>query len=283
MTAIVPMLKLLRPGNIALALPSIPLATYLLSGSFLYEHLWIHLFMALILMGFGNLDNDLCDLAADRINAPHRPLVSGVVGLKEARWVRTFLWMMGAFSVFNWSPSQFKLYTLISLALIFYNRFFKHWPLVGNICVALLCLLPFYLPWLTLRGHFPASPHWLLLMFFAFYSTLVREVLKDLEDLTGDELSGSLTLASFLQKKPYGRKILKLTPYSLWFGALLPPLLMPLGAVYALILYPLILWYFIKQLQTSHKNATFQQKSVKLLMFFGMIAIFADQWIHSFS
>jgi 4-hydroxybenzoate polyprenyltransferase len=148
---------------------------------------WGSLSMAL-LTAAGNADNDVCDLEADRINQPERPLPSNVLSVLSVRITAFVLYVLGIIAAFQVSAKHSILAAVMAALLLAYNRKLKGFPLVGNLAVSLLCALAIY---------FPEFPQWihntLTVCAFAFWATFTREMVKDIEDQTGDGVVGLKT------------------------------------------------------------------------------------------
>ena len=73
--------------------------------------------------------------------------------------------------------------------LIFYNIYFKGVYLLGNFAVGLVIGMSFIF---SGAAHYSIAPMWIP-AFLAFGLTFLREIIKDLEDIKGDKISGLLT------------------------------------------------------------------------------------------
>lgn len=81
--------------------------------------------------------------------------------------------------------------------LYFYSATYKKMFLIGNIIIAILTGLTVYLPVLfdpTARMAAPIIVLTIAYAVFAFLITMVREIIKDCEDLDGDRAHGASTL-----------------------------------------------------------------------------------------
>jgi geranylgeranylglycerol-phosphate geranylgeranyltransferase len=134
----------------------------------------------------GNVLNDLLDREGDRTNHPDRPLVTGEVSVRAARLLATFLFVAGAVvvvPVILLEPLVGLLLALAVGALLGYEFRLKSRGFVGNWVVGFLTGLVF------LYGGAAAGNPLVLLPFaaMAILATLSREVIKDMEDVAGDE------------------------------------------------------------------------------------------------
>ena len=137
-----------------------------------------------------NAINDYCDYAIDQVNRPDRPLVTGLVRLETAKWIGIALFVIGTAIAFNlnWGARFLAVFGALPL-LVFYTPVLKGQPLIGNIAVAMILGLAF-----LFAGAAVGNPAPLLVpAALAFSLTLVREMVKDIADLEGDEKSGLRT------------------------------------------------------------------------------------------
>ncbi|HTP53940.1 MAG TPA: geranylgeranylglycerol-phosphate geranylgeranyltransferase [Thermoplasmata archaeon] len=135
--------------------------------------------------GGGNVLNDLLDIEGDRTNHPDRPLVTGEVTARGGRWLATGLFVLGAVVALPvvWAEPWVGVILAVAVAsLLGYEFRLKSRGLAGNGIVALLTALVF------LYGGAAAGDAILLLPFaaMAFFATLSRELIKDMEDVEGD-------------------------------------------------------------------------------------------------
>lgn len=144
----------------------------------------------ILAVGGGNTINDYFDREIDRINAPERPIPSGDVAPRQALAFSGVLFV-GAVALALTLPLAAILIAAINLlALIAYTPVFKRRPAVGNLVVAYLGGSVFLFGGLAVSAPGPA----LVLAVLAGLTTFAREVVKDVEDITGDEAEGLATL-----------------------------------------------------------------------------------------
>ncbi len=136
--------------------------------------------------------NDIHDLEVDRVNSPHRPLPSGIIGVNQAKSyaiILSALSMVFAVLLGLWTT----LTALLALVLmVYYNTWGKRTGLLGNIVVSFNVALPFFYGGVAVGSVRP-----LLFTFsvLAFLANLGREVAKGIPDLRGDQALGVRTLA----------------------------------------------------------------------------------------
>lgn len=161
------------------------------------------LILATVLAGAaGYVINDLCDESIDRINKPER-WWSGRAMPVRALWQLFWLLVVSGAAITLWVACQYRLmsWSFLYVAAIgglwAYSIRLKCTPLLGNLwvaCFATAAVLLVALPgWLN--GHAASGQgHLWSYAGFAFLTTLYRELVKDLEDVKGDEWVGCRTL-----------------------------------------------------------------------------------------
>ncbi|MFX1284375.1 MAG: geranylgeranylglycerol-phosphate geranylgeranyltransferase [Promethearchaeota archaeon] len=149
--------------------------------------------------------NDVFDIEIDKINAPHRPLPSGLMTIGQAKGYSTILFIVGiAVPLFNIYSSfiiniQASFIALVGGILLYlYAIYFKRSGLLGNIMIGLLTAIPFiYGGFLTKSYETMIYP-----VIFAFLLIVGREVIKDIEDVHGDQLKNVQSVALKYGVKP---------------------------------------------------------------------------------
>lgn len=151
------------------------------------------LWVALVLAGFstsfvtagGNVVNDILDRESDRVNHPDRPLVTGAISVPAARGMAVGLLagaVVVAAPVILLRPLVGVLLAVALVALLSYEFRFKSEGFGGNLLVAFLTGLVFLYGGAAAGAPLAVVPFGLM----AFFATLSREVIKDMEDVAGD-------------------------------------------------------------------------------------------------
>lgn len=187
-------------------------------------------FSTVLIAAAGNAINDYFDVKADRINRPDKLIIGKHL---KRRWAIIGHWTLNLIAfliaVFLSYSNHTFWYVFIHLVSInslwLYSLYFKKKALVGNFIIAgltalvpILCGVHFYIQksliwssgesdtafsyWLQALledGHFI-----LLLAFFAFVNNFAREIIKDIEDVPGDQEIKANTLPIV-----YGQRISK--------------------------------------------------------------------------
>lgn len=186
-----PWIRILRPLNLFQAMLAVVLATYILGELHQIQILFLLLLSVAVINGAGNVINDIYDLEIDRINRPERPLPAGEISIRNA-WIYTIiLFAAGILTSALINRQTFVITTFIATPLLVgYSRWFKRMPLVGNMVVAIILGLTF----VYVGAAFGNLMLMLPLAGLAFGFTIIREIIKDLEDQAGDTSEGARTL-----------------------------------------------------------------------------------------
>jgi geranylgeranylglycerol-phosphate geranylgeranyltransferase len=137
----------------------------------------------------GNIINDIFDIEIDKINRPQRPLPLKKISIKEA-YILYSLFTVISLLLSLWLNLSALLIVLFSHLLLFlYSKYLKQIPFVGNITVAFMTGLVFILGGVVV-GNSSAA---IVPAIFAFLINLIREIVKDMQDIEGDRQAGLLT------------------------------------------------------------------------------------------
>ncbi|MCE5215173.1 MAG: UbiA family prenyltransferase [Methanobacterium sp.] len=216
-----PYLEIIRPGNAILAVISILLMAAI-SGVFNF-YVVLACAVVFIVTGFGNAINDYFDYKIDAINKPERPIPSGRISHRQAGYYAWALAVIGILLGFliNLIPG---LIALTSALLMFYYAYsLKKKMLIGNLLISFLTGLSFVFGGVVV-GAITVS---IYLGFYAFLTTMMREIVKDMEDVKGDEQEGANTLPI-----AYGMRVSSITAASFMiFASLTSPILYFIGVL----------------------------------------------------
>jgi chlorophyll/bacteriochlorophyll a synthase len=152
---------------------------------------------AAVLNAASNGLNQICDLANDRVNKPHRPLPSGKMTLAEA-WVFvavTYAAALGMVAAVN--RQTFAIYLIAAVATVAYSappvRLKRH-PLGSNLTIALIrgALLK-VAGWAAVSTVLRSVEPWYIgSIYFVFL--LGATTTKDFADIEGDRAASCITL-----------------------------------------------------------------------------------------
>lgn len=243
----------------------------------------------------GYLINDLHDRETDAYNRPNRALVIGKVTEGTAYNAYMAFNVIGVGIGFYLSnlierPGFALLFVTVSATLYLYATNFKQTLLIGNILVALLLGLSVVivgifdlLPMVNGQNQQAMQLYFSVLLDYAIFAcviNLIREIIKDLEDVNGDYNQGMNTLPIALGVDRTARLV--------FFFTILPiaGLLyyvktnymdneLYIASLYALIFVVAPLVYFFVKIWTAQQKKEFRhlQQVLKLIIFFGVLSI----------
>ena len=247
----------------------------------------------------GYIINDYFDLRADRINKPDKIYISKVFHRRRAIIFHSALNVFGTIGGFyvaykSGSLRMGFIFPMAAMLLWLYSVKYKRLVMWGNISVAFLSALVILLVWLfeflalrsqpdafvTLSGNMKfitilVSSY----AVFAFLVSLIRELLKDAEDIEGDEkaayhtfpvvhgLASTRMLGVFLSIV-----ILVLLLFAFW-GLFRIALIIP--AIYLLVMLVLPMIFISFRIIKAREKRDFSQLSslLKLIMLVGVLSM----------
>ncbi|MCS6991621.1 MAG: geranylgeranylglycerol-phosphate geranylgeranyltransferase [Chitinophagales bacterium] len=172
----------------------------------------ISLIVATVLVAAGGyIINDYFDVSIDTINRPGKVVIDRSIPRRLALLLHQLLTWTGVAiaTAVSWqagNPKLMLVHVLAAAMLWLYSAAYKRKALAGNLVVALLtalvvALMPLYERQLfypsTVEGRQAARTILIIVFYyfsFAFLVSLVREWVKDLQDMEGDRRFGSRTL-----------------------------------------------------------------------------------------
>ena len=137
--------------------------------------------------------NDYFDVETDKINAPYRPIPSGLVSSYEAITFALFLLLLGLFISYLVNITVFLISILLAVIGFLYNRYFKKSGLPGNLMVSFSVGMTFIYGAATVGLLFNK-----VVFSFALIAALIdlgEEIAADAMDIKGDKLINSSSLA----------------------------------------------------------------------------------------
>ncbi|MDQ6890081.1 MAG: geranylgeranylglycerol-phosphate geranylgeranyltransferase [Bacteroidota bacterium] len=241
----------------------------------------------------GYIINDYFDVNIDLVNKPSKLIVNRYIKRRWAIVLHIIISFIGfalsmyiGYKLWNFYIPFFNLFAI--LLLWFYSTTFKKKLLIGNILISLLTAWVILV--LTLAEYrFQISPRfieWRRLLKvsfiyggFAFVISLIREVIKDMEDLPGDAKYGCRTMPIV-----WGLQVSKVFA-GVWIVvlaccvALIQIYVIQLGwwlsAVYSLVAIILPLLWVLRKLYEAKTPAEFHRLStaVKIIMLTGILSM----------
>ena len=154
-------------------------------------HLFLLSSSTILIAAAGYIINDYYDIKIDYVNKPHKVVVGKLVKRRIVLASHVILNFFGIAIGFYLSIWVGIINFLAGFLLWIYSNKLKRQPLIGNVVIAILTGLAI----LVVAVYFQRNVSLLLnYSVFAFSINLVREVIKDMEDLRGDMRFGSKTL-----------------------------------------------------------------------------------------
>lgn len=144
-----------------------------------------------IIAGAGYIINDYYDIKIDLINKPERVVIGKSVTRRYALFFHSVLSITGILVGFILSWKIGVIHFLSVFLLWWYSNSLKRQPFIGNFVVAWLTSISIVLVNIL---YDLSNPLVIIYALFAFFMTLIREIVKDMEDLKGDNTFGCKTL-----------------------------------------------------------------------------------------
>ena len=158
-----------------------------------FTDFWLFLIVASTVMiaAAGYIINDYYDIKIDLINKPDRVVIGKTITRRYAIFFHTVISVTGVGMglLINWKVGAVNFISVFLLWL--YSNNLKRLPLIGNLVVSLLTGLSIFLLSFLYEQYLPLVMTYSL---FAFFMTLIREIVKDMEDMKGDTTFGCRTL-----------------------------------------------------------------------------------------
>ncbi len=222
----------------------------------------------------GNVFNDIVDLEVDKKNRPNRILVSGKLTIREAK-VLLVVCCVSSISAAALVNAEVLVLNLFIIAAVFlYSIFFQYKILLGNVIVSLMTASALIAGGLAVNNLYAS----MIPAFFAFATNLIREIIKDMEDVEGDKSNDVITFPVKYGLSKTVRLINVLTGLLLMLT--LTPYVFGIYSIYYLLIIILfvhgIFIYMLYSLQKNISKSNLGKMSnlVKLNMVIGLIAIY---------
>lgn len=289
-------LKLIRYKNLLMVLLTMVLTKYALleshSSNTLLSHFnFIILTTAVLLItASGYIINDIFDIETDKINKPSKLFLDKNFSIKKA-WsfyilLNVFGLALGIFvSIATNTPLNSLYFIVTAIILFYYSKSLKKIALIGNLIVSFLCALVIFLVsefefiGTNLESSSKISSDLIIAiyLFFSFTITLIREIIKDIEDVNGDLKIKAKTLPILIGRKRSARIAFFISSMMLVFILIILQSIKneSLFFWYILFLICIPLLYLLSKIwfARTKKNYNVISKLLKIIMFLGILSM----------
>jgi len=233
------------------------------------EIFFISLCTAMVAAG-GYIINDYYDIKIDMLNKPNRVVLNKNISRRMGIFLHILINSGAAILAYFTLSFNVALFILLcSFLLWLYSNYLKRTAFWGNLCIAFLAFATLFMIGLFYKKHIE---YILIFGVFAFLTTVVRELIKDVEDIRGDMFHGCRTLPIVI-----GIKKTKIVLYILMllvFAALVFSFMFlnNILIVYLILLTILPLIFLVYRLIFAQRKADFHNAStwVKIIMVMGI-------------
>lgn len=205
---------LLRWPNLVLIFLSLSYVTIHIHSSLICSGTFIILTLSTVLItASGYIINDIYDYKTDLINKPEKLWIGTFISPKEAilfYLILTFLSLIFLYFLPNPLIVGVQLFSIFCLWL--YSYLLKKTIFWGNFLVSFLISTALIQPYILYQE--PLGFNLLLYVSQAFLINLMREIVKDREDLRGDKINKINTLATILPVKSLKRLFYSLLSFA---------------------------------------------------------------------
>ena len=199
--------RLIRLTNLLVITLTMCVIQLFLRNDHIFENtnfVWL-IISTVLIAAAGNIINDYFDVKADRINKPKRLIIGKYI---KRRWAMVFHWSFNSVGLLIALYVGYKLQNVwvpliafLSINLLwFYSAYYKRKPLIGNVIVSLLVgIVPIYVLLYNLpitNYVLPDNSYIIYTRYFidvivlvsalALMINLMRELVKDIQDVRGD-------------------------------------------------------------------------------------------------
>ncbi len=257
---------------------------------------WLIVAASILIAAAGYIINDYFDLNIDQINKPRKVVVNTIIGRRWVIFWHLLLSLSGLIITIIALPIHTYFHLVIAnfvsiVLLIFYSTTLKKKLLIGNIIISILTAWVIGIVFLSKINFTIAPSNNMQLLYarffkltiiyagFAFIISLIREVIKDMEDIDGDRKYGCKTMPIV-----WGINVSKVF-IAVWLIVLIACIAILqfyvlqfgwwISAIYSMLLIVLPLIILFKKLFTTQTQQSFHQLSnwIKWVMLAGIISM----------
>lgn len=220
----------------------------------------------------GYIINNFYDAEKDLINRPSKSMLDRLVSQTTKLRVYFLLNFLSVCIVLPVSLHGAIFFSVYIFLLWFYSHKLKKYPIIGNLLASLLAMLPFFAILMYFRS-FHASIF--IHAFFLYLIMLIREIMKDLENIRGDFANNYQTIPV-----RFGERKAKEVITGVFALTLIPIYLMTVRydvgyMIYYFYFSIVILLLFLVKLWKSETTQEYHQLHflLKLLLLLGVLSI----------
>ncbi|MGG5576477.1 geranylgeranylglycerol-phosphate geranylgeranyltransferase [Myroides sp. C15-4] len=220
----------------------------------------------------GYIINNFYDAEKDLINRPTKSMLDRLVSQTTKLRVYFLLNFLSVCIVLPVSLHGALFFSIYIFLLWFYSHKLKKYPIIGNLLASLLAILPFFAILMYFQS-FHASIF--IHAFFLYLIMLIREIMKDLENIKGDFANNYQTIPV-----RFGERMAKEVITAVFALALIPIYLMTVRydvgyMIYYFYFSIVILLFFLVKLWKSETTQEYHQLHflLKLLLLLGVLSI----------
>lgn len=220
----------------------------------------------------GYIINNFYDAEKDLINRPTKSMLDRLVSQTTKLRVYFLLNFLSVCIVLPVSLHGALFFSIYIFLLWFYSHKLKKYPIIGNLLASLLAILPFFAILMYFQS-FHASIF--IHAFFLYLIMLIREIMKDLENIRGDFANNYQTIPV-----RFGERMAKEVITAVFALALIPIYLMTVRydvgyMIYYFYFSIVILLFFLVKLWKSETTQEYHQLHflLKLLLLLGVLSI----------
>lgn len=213
-------IRLIRPLNAIIVLATLLIVRIILAGFFSTLDLEplvspidyaLMIIIGMAILGAGNVINDIIDQDIDLINKPHKVLIPAKITSRQAWYVYIILNVTSligsAYLAFKYSMPYYFFVPLFTVVLLYvYSKWLKKSLFFGNFVIAFLCaclpVVGFLVEDLNMTIIQQKDPQiynqigfeLACMISFSFILVMCRELVKDCQDVEGDQTAGANTI-----------------------------------------------------------------------------------------
>ena len=235
-------------------------------------HLFFVVLATVCVVAGGYIINNFYDVKADKINRPYKADLDSFVKQETTLsiyFLMNFIGVVAGFLV-SWKAALF--FSVYIFGIWFYSHKLKRYPLTGLISATLLTILPFFVIFVYFKNF---SKIIFIHAFFLFLVIMVRELIKDLENMKGAVASNYKTFPL-----AYGEKKTKLISIVLLFFALSTvvvllnhPVISYMKYYFYVVVVSLIIIGAVLMKSSKKQEYTILHTTLKIMLLIGVLSL----------